>query len=161
MNMAESITCNMCFKPVKSNMREIYCNICHCWIQGKCVKLSDVEFNKLGKSDEPWFCHHCIQSIFPFNSIVNDVEFVLSTTNSIITITNTDTNSFNPFCVDDSKFLVNDMDLDSDCNYCNDLSLPDSRYVISTDLNELRKNSVSQNTFSLLHVNCRSIVQKF
>jgi hypothetical protein len=160
----ESCKCNICRKIVKSNQKGIFCNICLSWVHPKCAQLSDKEYVNLGNNDDPWFCSFCLQNTFPFNHIASDAEFILSTTNS--TFGNVDFDSagslvFSPFSTDDNKFLLNEMDLDPDINYYNSLSLPNSSYVTSLDLNNLRNGTTGSNCFSVFHANCRSIVKNF
>ena len=90
-----STHCSVCLKFVRSNQRAILCDNCSNWTHAKCAYLSNDEYVMLGSSAEPWFCTCCLQSIFPFNHIVNENEFVTAITDSVDYLSL----SFNPFFV--------------------------------------------------------------
>ena len=76
---------NICFKVVKCNQKGILCDHCLCSIHQKCARLTYKEFENLGSNNESWFCGSCLKNIFPFNNIINNVHFILSTTNTVLT----------------------------------------------------------------------------
>ena len=123
-------------------------------------RLSDNEFNCLSTTNDPWFCIVCLQSIIPFNNIASDAEFILYVTGSIA-LHHEESFIFNPFPYDENKYLINDKDLDPDINYWNNITLPDCNYVSSSDLNALCSEHKDYNQLSIMHSNCRSIVQNF
>lgn len=65
---------------------------------------------------------------------------------------------FNPFEVNDNNnFLLNCRDIDPDLNYFN--TFKDnliSKYMIAEEFNQMT-NSLKQNNFSTLHINCKSL----
>ena len=68
---------------------------------------------------------------------VSDAEFVLHAASSVVLHCG-ESLVFNPCLYDENKYLINNMDLDPDINCCNNLYLPDSNYVTSSDLNVQR-----------------------
>ena len=69
------------------------------------------------------FVHPCIQSLFPFNGIENDVEFVHTiycyghlpiSVDILDSLKNT---FYNPFVCERKRAVVNNRDIDSDINY--------------------------------------------
>jgi len=61
--------CTACTKPSKSNQMSICCDICQQSTHYKCTMLTKKEFNKLGNSDESYYCRRCTNSIFPFQTL--------------------------------------------------------------------------------------------
>ena len=55
--------CASCSKPVKSNQRGIFCEVCYQWYHTKCVNMCTSEYQRL--SDEGWCCHRCHKESFP------------------------------------------------------------------------------------------------
>ena len=52
--------CGLCYKPVASTHRGIYCEGCYSWWHAiKCAKLTPAEYSSLGASEDPWICKHC------------------------------------------------------------------------------------------------------
>ena len=88
--------CLVCQKTVRSNQRAIFCDCCLEWTHAKCAFLSNEEYIILGRSYDPWFCTHCLQSIFPFNHISSDHEFMIAITDCV----NYMSLSFKPFLSD-------------------------------------------------------------
>ena len=62
----DSSTCMACFKKVRSNYPGLVCTVCTQSFHTKCVNV---------ESRSDWFCTNCMQGMFPFNNIVDDLEF--------------------------------------------------------------------------------------
>ena len=113
-------------------------------------------------TESHWLCLTCTASIFPFNHIENDQEFkgaILNSTQESITqsMLNLPTDIvFNPFeQYEEGSALLTDTDVDPDTNYFNTKTLCTSKYVSIEEINTALHPSNSQ-TFSILHLNCRS-----
>lgn len=151
-----STHCSVCLKFVRSNQRAILCDNCSKWTHAKCAHLSNDEYVMLGSSAEPWFCTCCLQSIFPFNHIVNENEFVMAITDSVDYLSLT----FNPFLYDEKRFLLNMEDMDPDLNYYNNIAFTDTVYKLPSELQHTEEENNCFN-FSLLHANCRGFQHNF
>ena len=166
-----TIRCNRCLKPVKRNQKGISCHICNFRVHTKCAELSVADFNNVNNSTD-WFCVSCLETIFPFNHIIDDVEFMACcrslscdkySGNSPLLRNYSNLPTFNPFEADVNRFLLNNENLDPDVSYYNELKLPDSAYSLATELSPLYSDPVtSQNKpFSIIHANCRGINKSF
>jgi len=66
---------------------------------------------------------------------------------------------FKPISISENRFLANNEDLDPEGNFYNDLTLPDSVYTTTDDLCGLI--TYTDSSFSIIHVNCRSLNKNF
>ena len=116
---------------------------------------------------EPWFCTFCLETLFPFNHIDDDFDFltaIRSSLNHSQLLANQNSSSnlcFHSTLIDEHRELLNNMDLDPDVNYYNAVQIPYSEYVTSTDLNMLYSKVHYENSFSIFHANCRSLSKNF
>ena len=60
---------------VKIN-QEFFCNVCKYWIHFSRTTLSIDEYVRLYVSDDKWYCQSCLSSVFSFNHIDDDVEYI-------------------------------------------------------------------------------------
>lgn len=51
--------CTVCHKAVRSNQQGLQCDFCDLWTHRKCTNISITEYNRLGKSDDTYYCHMC------------------------------------------------------------------------------------------------------
>lgn len=70
-------------------------------------------------------------------------------------------NIFNPFIIDDNRFLANRSDIDPDGNFYFNLNIPDALYVTSEDVLNKFATITAADTFSIFHTNCRSLNNHF
>ena len=54
----------------------IECNFCHLFYHIKCITLSTEYIQDILADAQQWICHLCLASIFPFNYIEDDHEFI-------------------------------------------------------------------------------------
>jgi len=165
------IACLDCSKPGKSNQKGVFCDSCRRWVHAKCAKLSENDFHALGISNDSWFCALCLQTIFPFNRIVDDKEFIVGVTSSDQSVFNSQPHLcydklpvFNSFQFNETRYLLNNENFDPDVNYFNDLKLSDSVYCVASDISSISVNmseNVSKYNFSVLNANCRDISRCF
>lgn len=110
--------------------------------------------------DNYFFCEKCYKNIFPFNdlnnveleNVFNDKFVVKNCSSSILNDT------INEFVLDHNDVCINDA-IDPDINFFKDLNTNKSLYYSIEELNNLYK--VDNTKFSLFHLNCRSIKNKF
>ena len=111
--------------------------------------------------DDPWLCKQCLIELFPFNHITSDNEFydsIYGNEKNYKIFTDIDQNKkLNIFPEElGNKLLINNNDLDPDNNLFTDLSW-DSPYCTPSTL-KTKFNSTP--LFSVMHLNCRSIIHK-
>lgn len=58
--------CTVCSKAVRKNQRGICCDRCESWSHARCCQIDVGEYERLGKSNEEWFCPSCIAAELPF-----------------------------------------------------------------------------------------------
>lgn len=56
---APRFPCSVCKKACKINQQAIACDHCDKWTHKSCVNMSTVSYNRLGDSEEQWFCPDC------------------------------------------------------------------------------------------------------
>ena len=69
--------CYICVKNILTHARKVTCCICHKEFHVKCISLS-LEYMMISIQDnsESWYCTCCIQIVFPFNNIEDDIDFL-------------------------------------------------------------------------------------
>ena len=157
----ESKTCNLCGYEVNHNQRSITCTIC----------FNDYHYNKhclrlaiLPSSDEVFTCYQCLDSCLPFNNLDDDsLQNNFGTTrNELRTMLRNQRNRldnliFNPFGQQQQEaFFHNDRNFtdDNPVKTCNFYSTEEFNSSITSRHN-------TNNALSLLHLNIRSIRNKF
>lgn len=65
----ESSVCHVCKKICLNN--SIFCDLCHTWVHGKCVKLTQHQLRLYSAKPDPYFCPKCISSLIPFSNVTN------------------------------------------------------------------------------------------
>lgn len=153
-----SNNCLSCTKTVRNNQRGIFCDICKSWCHLCCTSLSISDYNNLSNSPDPWFCHKCIEYLFPFNNLSDDTEYV----NCIYNLSHSQSFSMdylrNPrqLYITSKSICAND-DIDPDCNFLRS-NCKNSPYFMSEEFNAyVEQNSINDRKFSLLHINARSL----
>ena len=63
------------------------CDLCELCIHIKCNNLNYLDYRYLQNCDETWYCIECCSTIFPFNSLSNNKNFLACCTNTDSTIT--------------------------------------------------------------------------
>ena len=89
--------CMICSGPVKKNQDGLLCDDCNLWNHLKClpdaISLSKEEYNRLGDSDENWFCYKCqlpdlSDSFFSPNETLNESQITNCDESEIISEAN-------------------------------------------------------------------------
>ena len=79
--------CGICAKTVHDKDKAVQCDLCELWIHIKCNKLNYLDYRYLQNCDESWYCIDYCSTIFPFNSLSNNKNFLLRCTNTDNNIT--------------------------------------------------------------------------
>lgn len=74
--------CFKCNKSLVNIKRKVQCNACCFWYHQKCTTLSIKEYNYYSKVNYPWTCSNCLSEIFPFHSIDSQLLIDLCVYNS-------------------------------------------------------------------------------
>ena len=155
------INCGICDGRFLSHSLSVICKFCGLRFHKNCIH---VEIDTGGQ----WTCEICLTSIFPFNHIEQDFEFIKAVTGSDNVLRQNDLiyNVFNPLDLDDElcidervNFLL---DIDPDYQFYNDehciMNVQNCEYYNETSLlkKTVQNNDYSQ-CFSVLHFNIRSM----
>lgn len=148
--------CGSCFKTIHNNKKVFPCNICKTFTHFKCSLLTSDEstYNAAER-----YCSKCIQTIFPFNHINDETEFILALKElqsgcSFDFDPYKDLN-FNPLSVDFSDSINIDPDIHF---YSKNIPLSSkSEYTTEADFHA--RFSDKKDHFSLIHFNARSLSQ--
>jgi len=109
-----------------------------------------------------WFCSDCLKGLFPYNHLESDFDFYRAIDVDFTLLRNANSLRFVPFSVSEEKPLLNNGDLDPEENLFNDFNLPESQYMTAVDFcTSSKQNSMMSTTFSMLHINCRSLNKNF
>ena len=112
-----------------------------------------------------WYCNVCTQTLFPFNGIVDDNEFI----NTVVYYSQLSMNLstleylnkcvYNPFSYDRKRALLNNKDIDPDLNYFNtEIENNKCTYYLVEEFNNIAPTA---DTFSIMHINCNSLFGNF
>ena len=74
--------CKICAKNVSDKVKAVQCDLCELWVHIKCNNLNYLDYRYLQNSNESWYCIECCSTIFPFNSISSNRNFLACWTNS-------------------------------------------------------------------------------
>ena len=66
--------------------KAVQCDLCEFWIHIKCNNLNYLDYRCLQNCDESWYCIECCSSIFPFNSLSSNKNFLTCCTSILIMI---------------------------------------------------------------------------
>ena len=65
----------------------VQCDLSELWIQIKCNKLNYLDCRYLQICHESWYCIDCCSTIFSFNSLSSNINFLACCTNTDSNIT--------------------------------------------------------------------------
>ena len=74
--------CKICAKNVHDKDKAFQCDLCEFWIHIKCNNLNYLDYRHLQNCDESWYCIECCCSIFPFNSLSSNKNFLTCCTSA-------------------------------------------------------------------------------
>ena len=68
--------CNCCSKNVLESHKGIFCDSYGGWVHLSCHSLNKTEYNRLSNIPDDWYYLTCLCSMFTFNDIEVDLEFM-------------------------------------------------------------------------------------
>ena len=130
----------------------------------KCITLSTEHAEYIKENIGTWFCEHCNTSLFPFNHIENELDFIYCVedwpNHNKMSLSYLSDKLFLPFELNDSDRSILS-DTDPDLHFYNGMSqyVTQCNYYLEPYFNEHMANKVAitNSIFSLCHVNIRSI----
>ena len=149
-------------------MSKIICCLCLRTIHKNCTMLTDNDFNMLTPIQiESWSCRICNESLFAFNHVDEDdlfqrCLFDLNLDKSNLTVVNQQNLILEPFDLNEENDHIPLSDLDPDLQFYNEINYAiynnNSNYFDELSFNKtIAKNFNSKETFSLFHLNIRSL----
>ena len=102
--------------------KAVQCDLCELWVHINCHNLNYLDYRYLQNSNECWYCIECCSTIFPFNSLSSNKNF-------LDCCTNTDNNSTH--CID----LENDHNSSLSLKHFSNLELLVKRFNNATSEN--------------------------
>ena len=79
--------CRICAKNVNDKGKAVQCDLSELWIHIKCNKLKYLDYRYLQNCDESWCWIDCCSTIFSFNSLSKNKNFLAYCTNTDSNIT--------------------------------------------------------------------------
>ena len=80
--------CRICEKNVSDKDKVVQCDLCGLWVHIKCNNLNYLDYRYLQNSNKSWYFIEYCRTIFPFNSLLSNKNFLSC-------CTNTDNNNIN------------------------------------------------------------------
>ena len=74
--------CKICVKNVSENVKAVHCDLCEHWVHIKCNNLNYLHCRYLQNSNESWYYIECCSTIFPFDSLSSNKNFLACCTNT-------------------------------------------------------------------------------
>ena len=163
----DNMICPVCERNIQSHAHKIQCSLCKSHYHLNCITLARDEQLYVQNNSNIWYCSTCIESIFPFNTIENDQEFIVTASlNDISGILYNNDLLFNPFETYNDHHNHPLDDVDPDINMYNEMNLHIGHrcmYFLENSFNEQltiqKENCNAKNAFSLFHLNIRSMKQ--
>ena len=157
--------CRICEKNISDKKKTVQCNLCELWVHIKYNNLNYLDYRYLQNSNESWYCIECCRTIFPFNSLLRNQNFLSC-------CTNTDNN--NTHWIDQKNYHNSSLSLKPSTNLyvlVNQFSnaIPensnDPEKVCSSkyyDIEEMHSIKIPQKnkSLSLFHINACSVNKK-
>ena len=69
-------SCRICAKNMHDKDKAAQWELCEFWIHIKCNNLNYLDYTYLQNCDESWYCIECRSSVFPFNSLSSNKNFL-------------------------------------------------------------------------------------
>ena len=169
--------CLICKNRILKHAKMVTCSHCESVMHMKCITLSQEEQSSILSNLSSWLCECCTISIFPFNCIEEEQEFIQTMNYELshCEIKNLMVHCqkiFHPFEIsegDDETFFISD--IDPDTNYFNqtDFKITNNCLYYNEDkfnseyakVNAERIIKSVTNPFSMCHVNIRSVPKNF
>ena len=155
--------CFLCYKGFRSETHQLECCACMRMYHVRCIDNAAQDNSMFNKNN--WLCKFCTSSIFPFNHIDENDEFIAAISEEsikceVVTLESLEGKMFNPFELNeqDSTFSLGDADPDlqfyDDNRHIN--NLVNCKYYLENNFNDNCK-AVGVDEFSIIQLNVRSI----
>ena len=158
--------CRICAKNVHDKNKAVQCDLCELWIYIKCNKLNYLDYRYPQNCDESWYCIDCWSTIFPFNSLPSNKNFLACCTNTDSNITqykdleNDHNSSLSLKPSSNLEILVNQFNNATPENSNDPEKISSSKYY---DIEEVHNIEISHKnkSLSLFHINACSLNKTF
>src|ERR1043165_9446033 len=151
-------SCSYCNKFVSNTCKRILCTLCGSWCHLCCTDLVGL-FNSSVESH--WFCGLCTLSLFPFNHIEDEREFLSSVSNCTLNVRGCRDIIFEPVDhYEDGRTLLLDQDIDADINLFTGRTVCASTYLNMEQVSGTVAKLKYRDNLSVAHLNCRSLFYK-
>ena len=74
--------CWICAKNVHDKDKAVPCDLCKLWILIKCNNLNYIDYGYLQNCNESWYCIECCSTVFLFNSLPSNKNFLVCCTST-------------------------------------------------------------------------------
>ena len=74
--------CRICAKNIHDKDKDFQCDLSELWIHIKFNNLNYLDYRYLQNCDESWYCIKCCSTIFPFNSLSSNKNFLACCTST-------------------------------------------------------------------------------
>ena len=147
--------CYRCTGNILQHNVQINCLLCNNNYHANCIGLAKNDVQNIDKTI--WSCLVCNASLFPFNGLIEDEEFMGVINNSTLDIRDIDGMLFAPFEINDTDIHQLDQ-IDPDGNYFNEFDqIVNTECKYHTEDSFLKQNDINKAQFSMLHLNIRSM----
>ena len=139
----------------------MFCTLCKSYTHVSCLNLYSTEdLDYIKNSPNNWTCPTCLNELFPYYTIDNTPDLLALTTQSYAPTLDLDQLILNPFDLnDEGEGLLPDLDANENFYNLQQPNTVDSQYLQIPDLN--KQLPKSKNSFSVLHLNIRSLSKNF
>ena len=156
--------CPICSQRILNHARRLECCACYVLSHMKCITLAPDKQQSLYQYQNEWLCKSCLSTIFPFNNIVIDKEFIAAVYSIDKTATLNDSDIiFHPFEINDTDHISPFCEIDHDLHFYNsiDFHLSKCNYYEESSFAQIAPNMANlSQSLSLCHLNIRSIKKK-
>lgn len=148
------VSCSMCNRAISKSHKFLCCAFCKHYIHRSCSKLAREDVTDISN----WTCLSCAEDLFPFGCIDDEVQFFncLFIYSQGLRISDFLVNNINQLRLIPAS-LKFDKDIDPNNNGFNTYKL--SNYASEDALNSIISHSDFNTTFSVLHINARSLLK--
>ena len=159
--------CRICAKNVHDKDKAVKCEPCELWIHIKCNKLNYFDHRYLQNCDESWYCIDCCSTIFPFNSLSSNKNFLACCTNTDSNITqwkdleNDHNSSLSLKPISNLELLVNQFNNATPENSNDPEKISSSKYYDIEEMHNIEIPQKNYSNYSFFHINACSLNKNF
>ena len=158
--------CRVCAKSVHGKNKAVQCDLCEPWIHIKCNKRNYLDYRYLQNCHESWYCIEFCSTIFLFNSLFTNKNFLAccagtdNKTTRWIFFKNEHNSSLSLKLSSNLELLVNQFNNATPENSNNPEKVCSSKYY---DIEEMHNIKIphKNKSLSLFYINTCSLKKKF